>query len=238
MKHISRTLCLGMAIVATSAWAQYKGDLTLTGGRFARYESLDYGSAALTYRLTTNVRLALRMTSSKTAVFDGGGFSVAHGGKDREAMGYFSPSDHPDVEIGVGLAAPDTTDRNQQVQATFDLGWKRTARHIQLRFGLRGVLTGSEIAMASLQALAPVGPAGFSLDVEGGVTTWGENARSSVNGKAISLPIGKLGIRFDQNGPLHAEIALTNQLGATTGFGMTPTLGNRYGLSLSAGVRF
>ncbi len=218
--------------------AQSKGDFTFTGARFSGDKVGDYGSASLSYRLNPHFRLVSRLTSSKFRMFDGGGFVIIDGGREFEEMGYFNFGDAPGVEVGIGASCPDTNDRGKQSILTYDIGWTRPSGRNKFRFGLRGLATGSNMGMLSVQATHPLNNSWLSLDAFFGAMVWGENTRSTLSGKVQDIPIGRLGVLAEPAGPFHAELAITNQLGMSTGFSMTPILGNRYGISLMVGVRF
>ena len=235
-KSLTPLACLAALLCVGAASAQGKFDLTLSGGSFGHDE---YGGFSLGYQQMPSLRFVLRANSTPFHTFDGNGFSLTYGGKDLEGMAYYRAHGTAHEEIGVGVSVADTPARDRTAMGTFDLGWWTEDRQSrQLRIGFRGLVAPDSLAMFSLRGTTPIRGPDWVLVGEFGVTAWGANTLSTRDGRSINETIEKVGLQFNPGDRLHFEADLTNQLGETTGYSMTPSLGNRFGFRLSVGVRF
>ncbi len=247
MSLLKSLFCRGSAgvIVALSAGACLASggqtDLTLSTRFVPPPESATYFGFTLNHRLNDVFSFGVRYGSASRRTTTRNGLDFTSGGSDVEVMGFYSWPDHPNFHVGFGVASPNVPDRKKMAVGTFDVGYKRVICSNLTAFGsVKGLLASDAITMGTF---------GFELDQGEGKTLFGSfglplygyNARSLVNGRGIRTGIATLGLRFDclrDEKNLRLEIAVTNQLGPTTGLSMTPSLGGSFGLQILAGYKF
>lgn len=242
MKHFKLIAFCLAAASAAAAGAQTKLDVSLSGGSFARDESNSYLSYSVRYTASPTLDLAFRGTDGKRQTFEGGSFEIVHGGDERELIATLHPLRFPKLDAGVGISVAGTPERQNEVVATYDIGWTETdANKDTLRVGLKGFAADSPITAFTARGIVPLERGPYDLVAELGVPFVGDNTRSTSDGSASREILGSFGIQFGQRDRAvgtHVSLMFTNQLGSTTGMSLTPALGNRYAFVLSVGTRF
>jgi hypothetical protein len=213
------------------------GDVRVFGGS----EKQAYGHVELNAGLEKGFGVVIRSTFSKFSTFNGAGFDIRHGGSDIEGMLKYSVPSMPNLMIAGGISLPNTPAQNQAfgtaeavygfptANATFYLGARGAFRQDSSIVGISG---GFDARL------------GQGMDLVGDVTgiVSGRNTYSTNDGGLQRRPVYGVALRFSpqttSRQQLSFDVGITNGIGGTTGFSLTPSLGNSFGFMLGATLRY
>jgi hypothetical protein len=206
-------------------------------------ESITYTSLSFRYGLASNIELGARGTmGAKRALLLPGGGSILFGGSDVELYGKYGFGTMSGVRLGAmgGVSFPNTPAQNQATgtvggMASIDLGRRFTAtlnpRAVFLDSNnIIGIgVGGSYHASEKVHILA---------DWTGIVS--GDNTRDTTTGARKRRDVWGAAVRYaspsgDQQ--IELDLGYGNAIGTTTGFGLTPGLGDSAGFFFALRVR-
>ena len=157
-------------------------------------------------------RFVVRVTASEKKTYSGNGFRILHGGNDGE-VALRVPRSGGAFEVG--LARPDTAERQNQLQGTLRFTTERGRWTLEPRavFGKGGTLAGVGVRRDS--------PWGEDRTVYAELTPIlvGKNNRSLSTGNTRRTALWSVGVRRK-----NMTLGITNALGATTGMSLTPQI--------------
>lgn len=208
---------------------------------FGSSEKTVYGGLQLDAGVGNGFAVTLRGTAANFKSFDGTGFTIRHGGSDIEALVKYAVPQSNGLMIAAGGSLPNTPAQNKLFgvveaayrfptrEADFYLGGKEVFR----KEALAGIFGGVDFRVAP----------GF--DVVGDVTVpvTGHNTYSTDTGSLARRVVYGAAVRYSPAGnskttPFTVDVGITNGLGATTGFSLTPALGDSVGLFIAVGIRY
>ena len=224
------------------AGASY-GDNTQLGAdvrSFGNNEKLTYLSVSASQALCGcgDLWLQLDGTFSKRTTLPGNGFTIAHGGSDVELLASYFPKQYP-IGLSLGVALPNTSSRSAETDITY-----RAAYYIVKRDGAQvsidsyGVATVSPLFIVGMSGSYQLGATRFRASL--GAPVRGNNSVSILSGQPNRVGLFSVGAEW-KIGAIKGDcfsLAVTNQLGWTTGMAATPALGGNPGLSLAYTVKF
>lgn len=196
---------------------------------FGSLEDNFYGSIEADYAFRQNVGLVVRATLGGTKNLVNPGFaSIRHGGNEFEFLAKFRPMHTTSIAAEVGFTVADTPAQKDvffsgQLPMEQQLGHRLTLYLVPKAVLITDnalVALGGGLHVRVTNQVAVVG------DVTGMLT--GDNTRSAFTGDRESAEVWGVAIRYTPN-PLNysftMDLGVTNGLGSTTGFSMTPGLG-------------
>ena len=208
---------------------------------FGNDEKQTYGTIELNAGLQKGFGLVVRGTFSKFTNFTGPGFVIRHGGSDLEAqLKYVSPT-FPNLSVSAGASLPNTPAQDKlfgTAQAIYEVPLNKAS----LYFGAKGVFRQDSTIVGISGGFAFRAAEGFELigDVTGILS--GETSYNTGSGNREHRAVYGLGIRYTPKTVGRQQFSLeggiTNGLGGSTGFSMTPALGNTVGAYFGASVRY
>lgn len=219
-------------------------DLRLDYRGFGGTEKQGYGTGELNVGLGQGMGVILRSTFSSTGTFNGNGFAIRHGGNDVEALLKYSvamPGMGGSWAFVGGFAFPNTPAQKGSAEVAELLFQYPLQNGVDFYGGAKGVFK-SNSNIAALCAgidvnlgnnLHLIGDGNFAFTGENTYTTqWGLRARGSTYGAAL-----RYNFKQDRS-QLGLDLGVTNALGGSTGFSMTPNLGDTVGIYAALNVRF
>ena len=218
-----------------TAWA--RADVRVLGSN----EKTTYGSLEVGAGLGSGLGLIVRGSAGKFSDFVQPTFTIRHGGSDIEAMLKYSSPMLSGLALAGGVSLPNTPAQNNAF-FTGEALYQLPVTGADIYLGAKGVFR-QDSTIVGLAAGFSV-HAGPGLDLIGdftGIVT-GNNTYSTSTGALQRRPVYGLGLRFNTfvvpKQTITVEGGITNGIGGTTGFSLTPGLGNSVGAYLSASVRF
>jgi hypothetical protein len=229
-----RTVNLDSPTVTARSTTRLAGDVRLFGAS----EDLTYINLELGYGLRDNLELILRGVAGDERTYSGSGFTIRHGGHDVELalkLGLRPSSERSAWALLVGLSAPQTPAQNSvyptlQFLSTFQLGSRTT-----LHFVPKAVFVEDDpiIGIGGGVTVQLGGAVELSADITGLIS--GNNTYSLLSGTRTRGEVWGVMLRHrstSSSGELAVELGVTNGIGRTTGFSLTPGLGGSAALVL------
>jgi hypothetical protein len=201
---------------------------------FGGNEGLEYLNLAAQGDLGAGFKAEVAGTFSQTSTFYGNGFKINHGGNDFEIRGIYAPRQMP-FELSLGLGLANTPERSEGVltfRGAYDLlpvGPNRLAVEAY------GVATPNPLVVAGLTDSFTSGA--LSYDVSAGLPVRGTNSVSTNTGDRNRVALYSVGAAYSLGRSSTLRLAITDQLGWTTGMMATPALGGQPGLEIALKVR-
>ncbi len=196
---------------------------------FGSLEDNFYGSIEADYAFRQNLGLIFRATMGGTKNLVNTGFaSIRHGGNEFEFLAKFRPMHTTNIAAEIGLTIADTPAQKDvffsgQLPMEHPLGHRLTLYLVPKAVLIKDnalVGLGGGLHVRVTNQIALVG------DVTGILA--GDNTRNAFTGNRESAEVWGVAIRYTPN-PLNysftMDLGVTNGLGSTTGFSMTPGLG-------------
>lgn len=204
------------------------------------HEDAFYGDVELLTGLSQGLAILARTSVADYHDFRRTGFVIEHGGSDIELMARYQVPMVQGLTVDAGVAFPHTP---AQDEAFFTAAavYQVPSKVGDVYLGAKGVFR-EDSEIYALTAGAAI-PAGKHLEVVGDVTVpiRGRNTLSTTTARGAEGALVGLGVRYAPNYrglPLVYEFGLTNAVGRTTGFSLTPSLGESYGFYFGVGVKF
>ena len=226
--------CVSNAQVESGAWAK------LGAGLFTNDEKAVYGSFEVGSSLGRDFRVQLGGTASPFHRFDLGTSSVRYGGRDLELLGTYKVSKILPLELSLGIDQPWTPARTDTALSYRALATLPTGKQAKWWLTAYGIAGADSIAMVGTGASLAVGH-GLELMASGALPVQGNNSVSPSSGNRDRLGVYSVGLGVPSSFCRYqslVEIAITNQVGWTTGMAATPTIGGFPGVRVSFEVRF
>ncbi len=197
---------------------------------FGGEEDLVYAGLSLRYGLRGGVEAILRgaFAGRDHLALPSGGGAIRHGGTDVELAAKYGVPGLPNVALLIGASFPVTPAQND---VYLTLGVAATARlgaNGALYLNPRAVFVDhNTIAGIGLGARLRLAPA-ISLAGDYTPVVSGDNTRDETTGARRRRDVYGVGVRYAvaKNARLEIEAGYTNATGPTTGFALTPGLGN------------
>jgi hypothetical protein len=220
---------------------------TVAGHVDARFfnhpEGITYTSLSIRYGLFHHLEVGLRgATGATQALLLPGGGSILHGGQDAELYGKYDVGSFGNVRLAIsgGVSSPDTPAQSQGVATASG------SASIKLHDRVTAYLNPRAVFIED-NTIVGVG-AGASIRVSdhvhivGDWTTIvsGENTRDTITGARKRGNVWGAALRFSSptdNGHVDFDIGYGNGTGSTTGFSLTPGLGNSAGFYFALHAR-
>jgi hypothetical protein len=222
-----RTVNLDSPTVTARSTTRLAGDVRLFGAS----EDLTYINLELGYGLRDNLELILRGAVGDVRTYSGSGFTIRHGGHDVELalkVGLRPSSERSAGTLLVGLSAPQTPAQNSvyptlQLLSAFAVGSRTT-----LHFVPKAVFVEDDpiIGIGGGVTVRPGGAVDLTADLTGLIS--GNSTYSLISGKRTRGEVWGVMLRHrsvSSSGELAVELGVTNGIGRTTGFSLTPGLG-------------
>ena len=214
----------------------FGGDLRVFGAQ----EDTTYGTLQLGYGLQDTVELLLRAGYAGTQEFAGSGFTIRHGGHDAELLAKLRTPQHPDWAVELGVSAPNTPAQNGTYLTTQFLYQRPLGSRATLVFVPKAVFV-KDNPLIAIGGGASV-RLGNTLQVIGDITglVSGDNTRSIFSGDKQRGEVWGLALRFTSRSASHdvmVDLGVTNGIGGTTGFSLTPGLSGSAAVYLSILLR-
>lgn len=199
---------------------------------FNEPEGIDYTSIGFRYGLAERVELGLRGTAASTRDFSvPAGGTISHGGNDLELFGKFgmSSSNRSALAGMVGVSFPGTPAQNRALATLGAVATFKMGDRAELLFNPRASLQeGNEIFGIGIGFDASLAK---SLSV---IADWtgiasGDNTRRTSDGSRTSRDIWGAALRWksmSKQTEFAVDLGYGNAAGSTTGFSLTPGLGN------------
>lgn len=209
---------------------------------FGGAEKLVHTGVSVSYGIAEGWEADLRGDFARNAYDNiGGGTAIGYGGSDGELVVKFGiPDTTHYLSIQAGVDATNTPAQPSRVAGV--VGISMAAVSIS---GVRLYLNPKLVALRD-NTITGIGVGGV-YDVSHLVKVFadwtpivgGDNAISTASGGRQKVQLYSAGLRFDQIfEKLDLDLAITNLAGQTTGFSLTPSLGNVAGLYIGLGYRF
>lgn len=222
-----------------------KAELKLNGRFFGGDEGMTYGTLELAFGLQPEWGAGIRGSFGRFKTFQGNGFQVRHGGSDLEAYVRYAPALASGLAITGGVSLPNTPAQDQAF-ATGSVVYALPIEASGSKFyiGARGVFR-SDSTIVGIGGGFDAG-LGYGLHLVGDVTgiVSGDNTYSTATGTLQRRAVWGVGLRYQtptmsrELYDLSLEAGVTNGIGGTTGFSLTPSLGNSIGIYAGVTVRF
>lgn len=203
---------------------------------FAGSENKIYSGATFKGTLPSGRRFSLSYNEAKRSAIVFPIATITTGGRDLEAMLYDNNEDRSAYRYDFGVSFSDTGSRPKRTHLT-----GRVSRHVDNEalhaWAATSIVSGGDwimVAEAGVESkFSPTSQGFFEL----AIPYLGNNTISTITANRVRVPLYSIGYRSAQGGYSY-ELAYTNRLGTTTGFGMTPSIDNRGTFSISIGARF
>ncbi|MCW5942862.1 MAG: hypothetical protein KIS66_11550 [Fimbriimonadaceae bacterium] len=217
---------------ADASFAFHKGD-----------EGRTYMSASAGFGLSPGWEVGLRTSGARRGSFAGPGFTIDTGGRDFEIYAKYAITALPGLTVTGGVSFPDTPAQDKQfVTAAAMYAVPNPGQSHRLYVGAKAAMRADSNIWALCGGFAA--PVGNGVEIVGDVTgiLRGNNTIGTDSGNRTKRAVFGLGLRYT---PKLAEgtptasvtLGLSNGLGSTTGFSMTPALGGSMALTLGVSVR-
>ena len=223
-------------IPANNAWA-IRGDIRAFGSS----EKTFYGTLELTGGFQNGFGVTLRGSLANFVSFTGTGPTIRHGGSDMEAMVKYAVPQSNGLMVGAGVSLPNTPAQTH-VFATGEAIYHFPTQGADLYLGGKGVFR-KDSTLAGISGGFDV-HAAPALDVIGDLT-WpvtGHNTYNTSTGALERRAVYGVGLRFTPTMQMRQSVSfdlgVTNGIGGTTGFSLTPALGNSFGVYVGATMRY
>lgn len=210
------------------------------GRFFGGNESLVYTGLQIDTGLAASWGLTVRGSFAKFKSFAAPTATIRHGGSDFETLVRYSVPTMQGVTVSLGSSVPNTPAQNKPF-ATAGVVFKAPSTKANLYVGASGVFRkDSTLIGLSGGAQAWLSPElSFVADVT--LVTTGNNTFSTTTAQRQRRHVFGAGLRFSPNSPtLNAtiDVGVTNAIGGTSGFALTPALGKSMALYIAGTVRF
>lgn len=216
--------------------------LRLYGRFFGMDEKIAYGGVQFDTGLQPEWGLTVRGSFARFASFTAGnGTIIRHGGSDIEALVRFAPASLKCVTLSLGGSLPNTPAQDQAFltgsailnhpfeKGSFYFGGSGVFREDSSLIGISG-----GVSFQLSEELAIIGDATAVVS--------GENTYNTSNASEERRHVFGLGLRFTPRGMgsrlASFDLGITNGIGGSTGFALTPALGRSYAFFAGATVRF
>lgn len=199
-------------------------------------ENKIYAGATLKGTLPGGRKFSLTYNDGKRSNVTFPGVTLATGGKDVEAMLYDNNEEPGAYRFDFGVSYSETASRPKRTHfiANVSRHQEEDMRHTYV--AASAIVGGPTIAFAKAGIELGSDETGEGF-FELGIPFAASNSLSTIDGRGIRVPIYSAGWRKASGGMIY-ELAYTNRIGTTTGFGLTPSVDNKGAFSLSLGVRF
>jgi hypothetical protein len=201
--------------------------LSLDGRFFGGVEDRVFGSGELVYGCSGTMELGVRGSYSDRGALVGPSFTIHHGGTDVEGFLRYRPAEYPGTSLQVGVAFPDTPAQRGAFVTVGGTAERALGSHVRLVLHPRIVFVerpivgiGAGVSVKLSDRVEVVG--------DGTAVINGWNTYSVATGRTRAQPLWSGGVRVSLGGEgqgMWLTAGVTNALGATTGFGLSPGLG-------------
>jgi len=238
VQHMNYSKAGGLAIIValfSKSWAQTNPSFGADVRAFGNNERLTYVGLSAAESFQNQFRLQVAGVFSSTSTFTNSAGSIGHGGTDVEFLGTYMPPKIPlDLSLGIGL--PHTTDRGIVPALTYRASYRFVeGPQGSISIDSYGVAEPAPIVIVGLTGIYRFGHA--SLSASAGLPTAGQNSVNVSNDQRNRVGLYNVGLGWTcANNTL--TLAITNQLGWTTGMMATPALGGYPGIEASWKVTF
>ena len=226
---------VGLADPVKATPPQKNNSIYLDVRTFGGDEGITYFSAGAKTDFDGKCRLVARTTLAKhghTTVTDGSGAVIHHGGNDFELGVEHDWTPDASFTGYVGLAYADTPAQDKKFAMTGRLDWHHSMdANSQISANVRAVGLDSNTIVGIGAGWEYETPEGGGFSAKGTDVVAGENTRSTFDGKREKRNLYETAVRYTPKGStVTYSVGYSNTLGRTTGFGLTPSLGNTGGV--------
>lgn len=206
-------------------------------------EARTYMSASAGFGLSPGWEVGLRTSGARRGNFAGTGFTINTGGRDFELYAKYAVAAVPGLTVTGGVSFPDTPAQDKQfVTAAAMYALPSEGQSHRLYVGAKAAMRADSNIWAVCGGFSA--PIGSGIELVGDVTgiVRGNNTISTTSGARTKRAVFGVGLRYT---PKLAEgapgasvtLGLSNGLGSTTGFSLSPALGGSMALTLGVSVR-
>jgi hypothetical protein len=228
-----------LVCLSAQLFAQSSDNVTLNASlrSFGGDEGLEYLNVAAERSIAQDFKAQILADFSRQGIFTGSTFLIKHGGSDIEFLGTYAPKGKP-YEFGLGLGVPNTPERSEGLM-TYRAAYKVLNEGAdRLSVQSFGVATPNPLFIIGAEDTYKMGHIEFTAF--GGGPISGTNTVSTNTGFQEKAVLYSIGVNYYLS---HQElssvrVAITNQLGWTTGMAATASLGGTPGIEAEFKVRF
>ncbi len=195
-------------------------------------EGIAYTGISFRWGLTRSLELGVRGVTGTTADFTAGnGAIIRHGGRDVEVYGKYGLGSFGKVHLAIlgGASMPGTPAQSQTYGTVSGVGEMKVHDRVNLFINPRAIfIEGNTIAGIGVGASVRISDRVHIVGDWTKIVT-GENTRSVDDGTRTRRDIWGAALRWSSGGegvPVDFDIGWGNATGSTTGFSLTPGLGN------------
>jgi hypothetical protein len=229
---------LGFAIVGglcMKAGAQSSPSFGVDLRSFGNDERLTYLGVFASESFQNQFKLQVAGNFSNTSIFKNSAGIIRHGGTDVEFLGTYTPPKCP-VDLSLGLGLPNTADRGIVPALTYRAAYKfLNCDKCSLSLDSYGVAESSPLLIVGLTGTYRMDKTRFKVSV--GAPFDGNNSVSINYNSRNRVGLFSVGADWTYTNNVFG-LAITNQLGWTTGMMATPALGGYPGIEASWKVTF
>jgi hypothetical protein len=234
----SRLVNVDTTWVPAQNHAELRADVRAFGGN----EKTAYVDAELSLGLSAGFGLTVRGSFARFLNFNQPGFTVRHGGSDFEALLKYAVPQSGGLMIAGGISAPNTPAQNTPFGVA-EAAYKFPINGADLYLGAKGAFRSNSTQVGAYAGLDARLSPGFDFIADFTAPFTGNNTYSTSSGNGQRRVVYGAGFRFEPlqqgNGTkFNIDLGITNGIGGTTGFSLTPALGNSIGVYGGVGVRF
>jgi|GEM_PF-5961613 len=208
---------------------------------FSASDKLSYGTIEANTGLSQRFGLILRSSFSRVAGFDSPNGSFRYGGSDLEAQIKYSPAEIPQLGLMGGVSLPNTP-AHHDAFGTASAVYAFPLHPVTLYAGAKGVFGKDTTLFGITGGLDYDLSEGFHVVADGALVLTGDNVYSTATGNSERTSLFGAALRYS---PVHqgsmawsVDLGVSNSIGGTTGFELTPSTGGNTGLYASLDVRF
>jgi hypothetical protein len=216
-------------------------DVTAEFRGFGGSDKLAYGTLEANGGFGNGLGLVLRSSFSRVAGFSTSGGTVEYGGTDYEAQLKYAIPSVSGLALMGGFSAPNTP-AHHTLFGTASALYSYPLQPVNLYAGAKGVFGSNTSLVALCLGFDYKFQADFHLVGDGALVVTGDNTYSTSTGNAERSSLYGVAVRYSpsQAGLLRwsVDLGVTNALGGTSGFELTPSLGSTPGIYVAASVRF
>ena len=203
---------------------------------FDHPEEITYASAELRYGFMSNLELGIRGTAGGTRAFTtSSGPTVFHGGHDAELFGKYHVGTFGPVNVSAlgGISFPNTPAQGSSAGTVSGIAAMRFGERITGYLNPRAVfVSGNSIVGIGVGGSVRVADNLHLVGDWTGIVS-GDNTRSTADGSRIRRDVWGVALRFShpsESYSVDVDLGWGNATGPTTGFSLTPGLGDASGL--------
>lgn len=228
---------LDTAAVPAANTSLFRADFRGFGGD----EKTGYGTAELSFGLQQGWGAIIRGSFAGFRTFHGPGFDIRHGGTDIEGLVRYAVPTIPNLTIAAGASIPNTPAQDSPF-LTSEIIYGIPNQGVDLYIGAKGVFRRDSTIAAVAGGFNAHLAEGFSVVGDITLPFTGRNTYSTSTGANQRRAIYGAALRYMPTTTTREQwsidLGVTNGTGGTTGFSLTPALGNSVGVFAAATVRF